>query len=62
MRILTILALAFVLFFLHLGDTSLWDPDEPRQAIMAHEMMDRGDYIHPYLNGGPYLEKPPLYP
>jgi 4-amino-4-deoxy-L-arabinose transferase-like glycosyltransferase len=62
MRILTILALAFVLFFSYLGATTLWDPDEPRQAIMAQEMMDRGDYVHPYLNGKPYLEKPPLYP
>jgi 4-amino-4-deoxy-L-arabinose transferase-like glycosyltransferase len=59
---LIILAVAFVLFFLSLGATSLWDPDEPRQAIMAREMMERGDYIHPYLNGRPYLDKPPLYP
>ena len=62
LRILIILALAFALFFSCLGATSLWDPDEPRQAIMAREMMERGDYIHPYLNGGPYLEKPPFYP
>jgi len=40
----------------------LWDPDEPRQPIMAREMMERGDYVHPYLNGLPYLEKPPLHP
>lgn len=58
---LTVIALAFILFFTSLGATSLWDPDEPRQAIMAREMMDRGDYIHPYLNGVPYLEKPPFY-
>ena len=62
LRILTILAIAFVLFFSSLGTTSLWDPDEPRQAIMAREMMERSDYIHPYLNGVPYLEKPPFYP
>ena len=29
---------------------------------MAREMTERNDYIHPYLNGRPYLEKPPLYP
>jgi 4-amino-4-deoxy-L-arabinose transferase-like glycosyltransferase len=62
LRILTILALALVLFFSSLGATSLWDPDEPRQAIMAREMIERGDYIHPYINGSPYLEKPPFYP
>ncbi len=61
LRLVAVVVLAFVLFFVHLGATSLWDPDEPRQAIMAREMMDRGDYIHPYLNGSPYLEKPPFY-
>lgn len=62
LRLLVIFALALVLFFSYLGSISLWDPDEPRQAIMAREMMDRSDYIHPYLNGIPYLEKPPFYP
>ncbi len=62
MKIAAILVLSLILFFNNLGGTALWDPDEPRQAIMAREMIERGDYIHPYLNGAPYLEKPPLYP
>jgi 4-amino-4-deoxy-L-arabinose transferase-like glycosyltransferase len=62
MRSLVIIALAGVLFVHGLGTVSLWDPDEPRQAIMAREMMERSDYVHPYLNGQPYLEKPPLFP
>ncbi len=62
MRTLLILCLAYVLFIHALGNISLWDPDEPRQAIMAREMLARGDYMHPYLNGLPYLEKPPLHP
>lgn len=61
MRTLVILGLAYVLFIHGIGSITLWDPDEPRQAIMAREMVERGDYIHPYLNGVPYLEKPPLY-
>jgi 4-amino-4-deoxy-L-arabinose transferase-like glycosyltransferase len=61
-KIFAILALCYILFFLNLGATSLWDPDEPRQAIMAREMMERNDFVHPYLNGREYLEKPPLYP
>lgn len=61
-KIFVILALCYILFFLNLGATSLWDPDEPRQAIMAREMMERNDFVHPYLNGREYLEKPPLYP
>jgi 4-amino-4-deoxy-L-arabinose transferase-like glycosyltransferase len=61
LRLAVLIILAGILFFFNLGVTSLWDPDEPRQAIMAREMMDRGDYIRPYLNGIPYLEKPPFY-
>jgi len=61
-KLTLLIILAGILFFFNLGSTSLWDPDEPRQAIMAREMMDRGDYIRPYLNGVPYLEKPPFYP
>ncbi|MCX7966784.1 MAG: glycosyltransferase family 39 protein [Syntrophorhabdaceae bacterium] len=62
MKIIIILFMAYVLFFHNLGGIALWDPDEPRQAIMAREMIERNDYIHPYLNGKPYLEKPPFYP
>jgi 4-amino-4-deoxy-L-arabinose transferase-like glycosyltransferase len=61
MRTLVILGLAYILFIHGLGSVTLWDPDEPRQAIMAREMIERTDYVHPYLNGVPYLEKPPLY-
>jgi 4-amino-4-deoxy-L-arabinose transferase-like glycosyltransferase len=61
-KILLLLILTGLLFFNNIGHIALWDPDEPRQAIMAREMMDRNDYIHPYLNGKPYLEKPPFYP
>ena len=62
MKILFVILVSCILFFNNLGAIALWDPDEPRQAIMAREMTERNDYIHPYLNGRPYLEKPPLYP
>jgi len=61
-KIFLVMALSYILFVHNLGSIALWDPDEPRQAIMAREMMERKDYIRPYLNGEPYLEKPPLYP
>ncbi|MBA4417415.1 MAG: hypothetical protein C0392_05850 [Syntrophus sp. (in: bacteria)] len=61
MKIFALICLSFILFFNNLGGIALWDPDEPRQAIMAKEMAERNDYIRPYLNGKPYLEKPPLY-
>jgi 4-amino-4-deoxy-L-arabinose transferase-like glycosyltransferase len=61
MKIIVILVLAYVLLIQSIGSIALWDPDEPRQAIMAREMMERHDYIHTYLNGKPYLEKPPFF-
>lgn len=61
-KIAAIILAGALIFIAGLGGIALWDPDEPRQAIMAREMMERGDYIHPHLNGKPYLEKPPLYP
>lgn len=61
-KLLILIVLAAAVFFVNLGSVSLWDPDEPRQAVMAREMMERGDYLRPYLNGEPYLEKPPMYP
>ncbi len=39
----------------------LWQPFEPDLVETAREMRERGDWLHPRLNGMPYLEKPPLY-
>ncbi len=38
----------------------LQNPDELRYATIVVEMIARDDYVTPYLNGAPYLEKPPL--
>ncbi len=38
-----------------------WNPDEPRYAEVAREMVSRGEYVLPRLNGEVYAEKPPLY-
>jgi 4-amino-4-deoxy-L-arabinose transferase-like glycosyltransferase len=38
----------------------LFEPDEGRYAEIAREMMVRGDWVVPYLQGEPYLDKPPL--
>lgn len=61
MKVIILLFLSYILFIHNLGSVALWDPDEPRQAIVAREMVERNDYIHPYLNGEPNLWKPPFY-
>ncbi len=49
------------LFLYGLGQFGLIGADEPRYAQVAHEMLQRHDWITPVLGGRPWLEKPPLY-
>lgn len=39
----------------------LFEPDEGRYAQIPREMLQRGDWLVPYLQGEPYLDKPPLF-
>ena len=56
-----ILAFCGFLFFYGLGAFGLLGADEPRYAQVAREMLDRGDWVTPTLQGKPWLEKPVLY-
>jgi 4-amino-4-deoxy-L-arabinose transferase-like glycosyltransferase len=38
----------------------LLEPDESRYAEIPREMLQRGEWLVPYLEGQPYLDKPPL--
>src|SRR5262245_1432802 len=39
----------------------LLEPDEGRYAEIAREMVERGEWVVPVLQGEPYLDKPPLF-
>ncbi len=56
-----LLILCFALFFVNLGQWDLWNPDEPRYAQVAREMVSRGDWILMHFNGEVYGDKPPLF-
>lgn len=50
-----------ILFFYNLGGWDLWNPDEPRYAQVAMEMLQGEGWIIPHLNSEVYLDKPPLF-
>jgi 4-amino-4-deoxy-L-arabinose transferase-like glycosyltransferase len=58
---LALAVFALVLFFGGLGSYALLEPDEGRYAEIPREMLARGDFVTPHLNGLLYFEKPPLY-
>ncbi|MGA3055058.1 MAG: glycosyltransferase family 39 protein [Candidatus Korobacteraceae bacterium] len=59
--LLALIAFCGFLFFAGLQVIGLVGADEPRYAQIAREMLQRGDWVTPVLNGQPWLEKPPLY-
>jgi 4-amino-4-deoxy-L-arabinose transferase-like glycosyltransferase len=59
--ILSLLALFGVVFFETLGRIPLIEPDEGRYAEIPREMLERSDFVTPYLNYVKYFEKPPLH-
>jgi 4-amino-4-deoxy-L-arabinose transferase-like glycosyltransferase len=59
--VLSLLALGLPIFLLGLGSPALYDPHESLYAEIAREMVVRGDWLTPHLNGTRYLDKPPLF-
>jgi 4-amino-4-deoxy-L-arabinose transferase-like glycosyltransferase len=60
-QLLVLLSICYFLFFFRMGARDLWNPDEPRYAQVAREMIETGEWVVPHLNGEVYPEKPPLY-
>ena len=57
---LVLLAILAVPFFVVLDESSVWDANEAFYVQTPREMIQRGDWIVPYFNGEPRLNKPPL--
>lgn len=60
LALLACVLLAGALAFPGLGRRPLYSAGEVRVALIAKEMLERGDYLVPRLNGARYYEKPPL--
>lgn len=54
-------ALALAALSVGTGSVALKEPDEGRNAEVAREMIERGDFVVPHLNGLPYLDKPVFF-
>ncbi len=48
------------LYLFHLGAFQVWSPNEAFYADGARNMLSTGDFINPYYNGEPRLNKPPM--
>ncbi len=59
--VLFLLGLGLPIFLLGLGSPALYDPHESLYAEIARDMVVRGDWLTPHLNGTRYLDKPPLF-
>jgi len=60
-QIAILIGFCVILYFLNLGRWDLWNPDEPRYAQVAKEMVNGGDWILMHYNGKTYPDKPPLF-
>lgn len=56
-----LLLLCSCILFINIGGWELYNPDEPRYAEVAREMMKTGNYIVPRLGSELYSKKPPLF-
>ncbi len=60
MRQIKFFIFVFLFYFLFLNSYGLIDPDEPRYATTAKNMIINGEYVVPEFNGHIRINKPPL--
>jgi 4-amino-4-deoxy-L-arabinose transferase-like glycosyltransferase len=56
-----LVGVCLIIYFINLGQWDLRNPDEPRYAQVAREMVRGGDWILMHFNGATYPDKPPLF-
>ena len=54
-------SIGLFLFLFYTWAMPLIDPDEPRYASTARDMVLNGNWIVPHFNGVPRINKPPLF-
>ncbi len=59
--LLGLFSLGIFLFLFYTWAMPLIDPDEPRYASTARDMVLNNNWIVPYFNGVPRINKPPLF-
>ena len=60
-QIAILIGFCITLYMLNLGLWDLWNPDEPRYAQVAREMVTGGNWVLMHANGERYVDKPPLF-
>ena len=55
-----LLVFCALIYLPRLGAMPLWEPDEPRYAEVAREMLESGDFVTSRCDYVRYLKKPPL--
>ena len=59
--IVVLVLFSAAIFLIGLGRMPLTDPDEVFFAETCREMLERGEWLTPYIFGKPQFEKPPFY-
>jgi len=60
-NVLILLLVSAAILFINIGGWDLWNPDEPRYAEVAREMLKTGNYLVPHINSHIYPDKPPVF-
>ena len=61
LQIILLLTISAAVFLTGTGRIALTDPDEARYALISRNMIERNNYLEPWLDNKPYYDKPAFY-